>query len=740
MSLIGGYMKKRLIVTTLLALLTQSFLYSADEWACKTTGQQSQISPMVNVAQPLIVIYVDFPDGRLSNGSLPTQDSDTSLVANINAVGSMGYYRPDQPSPFRKQIRKYVYDDYWDMIFSSGEYVGSRHPDYATHQGYLPPQQDDPFGQAYNLTVYGSIRDYWNEVSYGNVQLYAYQTRSGSGDKYHTGIVNRIITANGKNYVQWIKLDSNKSSYGINSIDPISEACAKVRAKHQLLLSDPEYIEFDIDSFPSNGKIAVVTAGGALGGWSYLGGQVCIVPEKLEYLVNTTSSVIFNSIAELAHELGHTFNLPHFVAGSYDLMFWGGFGDRRYYFCPPHINPKYKIALGWIRWENVQKITSNTSTYLPPIDNTGQVALVTLYGDAGRNNNLDHSEYFIVEYRKREAFNRFVGGPDATGFTGGALIWHYSRYTEFPILTFADKQRYTAVDTYLGLKVAGYDTTFRGNTGSPSQLFYPSHPTIDALSSPNSSSAENLTTGISLNSFSYSGGNLAFNVDYTLGAIPQWNTFVQAEQGLPSVLSNTVFIEGYHEDIFDLTIADNAQIQLAPSATIAPYRLIANASTQNSISFDGVGFGANRATWNGIILFHGSNPHSLTRCLISHAKTGVKLMSPFTLKSTIENNQFVGCETDLHFQNDFSNTSSPDLSGFDNNSFTTMKLIGKWQLASASTFTIPAAATLHLMYDNGYKAWVDIGSSHTFSLQGNLSIDGGSKLSNGTIVSYNLTT
>jgi hypothetical protein len=101
---------------------------------CGTTGTGNHIVPMINVTQPFVAVFVDFADGRLGNGNPP---ADTNQLAglNLNAVGSFGWNRDQVTQPFYKVVRKYVYEDYWDHFFSIGEWVGNRHPDFASHQG-----------------------------------------------------------------------------------------------------------------------------------------------------------------------------------------------------------------------------------------------------------------------------------------------------------------------------------------------------------------------------------------------------------------------------------------------------------------------------------------------------------------------------------------------------------------------------------------------------------------------------
>lgn len=178
-------------------------------------GQEyPQNEQIINTVFPLVVIYVDFLDSRLPNGQTP-QDTLELQQVNINAVGSFGWVKDTTvfPPVYRKKIRKYAYEDYWDLWFSANEWIGTRHPDFGSHEGFVwpgyPPNNEPAW--TYKLTLYGSVRDYWNEVSYGNVQILPFQTRNGSLDKHHTGIANNVDTINGQRYIRWIQLPRNKS-------------------------------------------------------------------------------------------------------------------------------------------------------------------------------------------------------------------------------------------------------------------------------------------------------------------------------------------------------------------------------------------------------------------------------------------------------------------------------------------------------------------------------------------------
>ncbi|HEX7574503.1 MAG TPA: FlgD immunoglobulin-like domain containing protein [Bacteroidota bacterium] len=568
---------KNLLLINLVFAIASSSVVAQTFWRCQLqTNQPARVT--INPVEPLVVIYVDFPDGRLADGNSPVQDSDLDHVQNLDGVGSMGYTRPLG----NKKVRKYVYEDYWNMLFSSNVYSGANvHPDFGTYQNYTPPEGGGP----YDLTVYGSVRDYWDEVSYGNLQIQAYPTRSGGEDMYHTGIVNKIDVVNGRNCIRWITLDHVKSAYGLGDpyLDPISAAINRVVALHRLPPSDPDYIEFDENTYPSDGKIAVVTAGGALGGWTRLGGQGFVMPEKLSYLRNTSSSVVLDGITGLAHEFGHTIGFAHQAVGSWDIMHWGGFGDRRYYFCPPHLNARAKLQAGWLSGRDVLKISSTADFVLEPVTSarSPKVAIVTIYGDAGRSGKCNsacpspwydwkHSEYFILEYRKREKFNRFAGGPGAPpGFDGGVLIWHSSNYGDFSSSFNDNDVVNSGIDLTLGPLVLNYGSSFKADTGDPSQLYHSGHNLVNPSSTPNTNSINNYPTGISLSNFSAADGQVSVSAVYASGSVRSYDQFYSSYfQGpLPEALTGNVFVEGQMYSLIPTTVS-GAQIDISPGCNL----------------------------------------------------------------------------------------------------------------------------------------------------------------------------
>ncbi|MDI6804747.1 MAG: hypothetical protein QME58_13060 [Bacteroidota bacterium] len=679
---------------------------------CATTGPSSpeelqSVQQLVNTTIQIAVILVDFSDSRKPDGSLPTIDADTAYFSGdaINTVGSMGWVKinpMDPNSPLRKKIRKYTYEDYWNQMFSIGTYYGDSvnhpHPDFNSH----------------GIKVYGSMSDYYEEVSYNNFHVVPAPTRSGSQDMYHSGIVNRIDTANGKNFVRWIKLPDPKSYYAYPGSSLINDAISRINELHSLPSSDPEYLEFNTSGFV--GKYAIVGAGSNIGGWTYLNHYAYSVSEKYYYVPNADPNSTFDGIIGHMHEFAHTLGLPHVMRGSFEPMHWGGLAPL-FNYCPPHFNPLTKIQFGWLPEANILKVKSNTSvslrpSHLPPSGTQPTTALVTVYGEAGKNNDYSHSEYFMVEYRTRVGFNRFTGGsqlPPSSQFTGGALIWHYSSVTPFPYNSGDDIRK------YLSIKVPEYGPNYgRGRDQAPTDYFTLGTSFDSVSQTPNSNSVIGLKTGIAMNNFNMTGGNLNFNLTYQLGAPPNYSIIYKIGN-TPTALSGNVFVQYGISGLRTISPGSKLDFIRGVGVSISNQKFLAigGSGSNDSIFFKGAGYGNYRFTWGGENIFQTPSsvgilyrPYStpdtvrFQNCIIKDAGVGLYMnltnySTSSWIRPVVEGNRFKNTSIDIALQGKTTDVSPiPDIAGYDNNTFSSFLLFGKTVLSGSSQFSVPANATL----------------------------------------------
>lgn len=85
--------------------------------------------PIGTATIDVVFVFLDFPDGRLSNGQIPTTDSELNQVSNLDAVLNMGFIRNEGGDGYDQKVRKYTYDDFWNMYFSTDIFTGTAHPD-----------------------------------------------------------------------------------------------------------------------------------------------------------------------------------------------------------------------------------------------------------------------------------------------------------------------------------------------------------------------------------------------------------------------------------------------------------------------------------------------------------------------------------------------------------------------------------------------------------------------------------
>ncbi|MBS1495122.1 MAG: hypothetical protein JST55_16570, partial [Bacteroidetes bacterium] len=508
----------------------------------------------------LAVIYFDFPDGRRSdNGEQPIYTSDLQYVPNFDAAGEIGltndlspYVVSGNSHTLYTNAAKYSWQDRYNMFFDiTNTYQGSAHPDYQTHNSMYGDQ------------AYGSMRQYWKEVSSNMLDVIPATTHPNSGNDYQ-GIVNDYITLpNGKQIIKYITLDKNK--YGPEATSympdyywytytnpPIADDVSRLQLMQEDMIKKLKYMyshgqtPFDYTSFNAAGGKCIFVFAGSSYRFKGLGFSDGIIVRDMNAKPDEIACRI-DGFSNMAHEFGHSaFGWGHTVSGRYDLMNVFMTRDLN---CPSHPNPVYKLRKGWL--DAVPYEHSMTETNLPPIETSNKCGIVTIYGKPTVSPDHLAGECFILENRKRIGFDRQIVTDNINDFKGGLLIWHYSPYTPQPVSSCSGE------DPTIIIKPADPTVLLSqmcGSIGNPLHFF--AHADVSgaykSFLTQRTFSGENLKTGIQLtninqNDYSNVNSGISFTLQYTISEPPDYQHVVYNRGSVPQMysLSDKVY---YHEN------------------------------------------------------------------------------------------------------------------------------------------------------------------------------------------------
>jgi len=266
--------------------------------------------------------------------------------------------------------------------------------------------------QNYNLNgAEGSVKDYFNEISYGQFNL-------------QTDVAPQVYTAD---YDMAYYGAPNGSAHDIRANDLMKEAIEKADA-------DVDFSQYDNDGDGSVDGVYIIYAGygeassglvntiwphaSSITGQSFDGKTITKYSCSNELNANGT----LTGIGVICHEFGHVCGAPDYYdtdfatggefigMGNWDLM------DRGLYNTtaaksgskPAHFNPFEKIRAGWV---TPTIISSSTSLIIPNITSNPSVYI---YYTSTAN------EYFMLENRQKTGFNGGCPGH-------GLMIYHYSK-------------------------------------------------------------------------------------------------------------------------------------------------------------------------------------------------------------------------------------------------------------------------------------------------------------------------
>lgn len=658
----------------------------------------------------IAVVFVDFPDGRF-NGEQVFFDEQIVYVSQIDAIAELGVERNFNDTHLI--AAKYTYLDRWNMLFSTGIYNGTVHPD----------------NNVYGDIAYGSMKEYFLEATNQHyIVKPAITFPSDTGDvRFKTGIINRDTLINGRRVIKYITLPKNK--YGSNSylISDTYQELYILMSNFHLLRDDTRNainilklngeIEFDFNNF--TGKLIIIFAGGSncLGGIALEPEVVCKGTKlnfKNDLSHQNNKKNRMDGFNVLVHELSHIspLNLRHSNSGRYCLM--NPASTASHPDCPAHFNPQYKIMKGWI--EPIAFDKNQTISNLQPIETSNTCGIVTIYGKPSVSPDWNTGEYYIIENRRLLGFDRKINDHNNfngySNFNGGLLIWHYSPYNFIPL---NDPNPLSGCMLDLKLILPDNDiTTIDYNIASPQHFYGYSENELSQffkLDSHRTKSSYNLKTGLRLLNISQNNTTtspVSLNLNYSINEPPDY-TYVIYNNGTENQTINLEDTIYFHSDNTENKYLFSPGTVFETGRDNPVFKVIKISGNQNNlVTLSGAGYNNYRINWyltinenNNSIIFDSIIFNS---CIFNNYKSNALL----TLNSGQFNNIFsfnnlnvIDTSITLIFNGSTSGNYNSYLSKYSNSTIKKFNFQNKWIFDLNDNFIIPETGSFVVPDNSG---------------------------------------
>ncbi len=303
-------------------------------------------------------------------------------------------------------------------------------------------EPDPQFGTPHpeNEAVFGSFRDYWDQMSRGKLLITG---KVVNPDRDQDGVP------------EWLKASGTREYY----FDEVSGWDLAVEA-YQLAL-DSGYISEDSADTNYYDKCAVIYALEAPATGYYvaggdLDGKIFYLAERSgpNLVGGTLEEKSFTHIGVYLHEFGHTIGLNDEYDGrgedghthlfNFCLMAGGMYNvpDRKAA-CPATLSPFYRILYDWA---NSVTIDKDTLDFIVEYDfaNPKLYRIDPIYASS--------DEHYIIETKNREGFDLYIPGDpaDTVNQAGTLLVWQHYTHSNYPISDYQDRIRVKSADYIYG--------------------------------------------------------------------------------------------------------------------------------------------------------------------------------------------------------------------------------------------------------------------------------------------------
>jgi len=239
-------------------------------------------------------------------------------------------------------------------------------------------------------TVYGSLNDYYQEQSYGQLR-----------------VEGRVF--------DWVEVSKKRADYG-PALAQNEKSVFLTEALDRLLAREGADAIRDFDGvfFLYAGDRVQTSRGGLY--WPHRG-NVSYKGRRIAYFIVQEGGARMGSISVTAHEFGHLLGLPDLYArpenpGSEGLGVWCAMSNENGNGRPQHFSAWCKEQLGWLKPAVIDP-TVRQRLVLGPVEDSPKECFKVLLRPDG-------SEYFLLENRRKKGFDTDLPAE-------GLLIWRVVR-------------------------------------------------------------------------------------------------------------------------------------------------------------------------------------------------------------------------------------------------------------------------------------------------------------------------
>lgn len=356
-----------------------------------------------------------------------------------------------------------------------------------------------------------SLYDYYNEISYGNMKIIGevegIYTSSKSSSYYSANdsslapeiIEEALVSYSSSQTEDLSKFDKNNDGY----IDVVAVIHAGYGNEISDYSEDGQYIHSHWWALSSP-----VSLNNSTDGKTYYASSYVVMPEIGDNGNFGYSLTPKPTIGVWAHEIMHSFGIPDlydttgasYGSGDFDLMSSGsynyasirdGLGTS-----PAHPNAFLKYILGWM---SLTEVVSGI-VLAQPYETSAKAYVVTPTNSS--------SEYFIIENRRQEGFDRGLPGE-------GLLIWHIDTtrfYSRLANNTVNSSASHKAIDLEEASATQHLDDRAYGNSGDENDFWVSRYFAFGANSYPNSRLYSGDDSGVTINAISKNEQVMSFEV------------------------------------------------------------------------------------------------------------------------------------------------------------------------------------------------------------------------------------